>query len=226
MRARRVRIIRWATALAAGLAAAPAWGHDPVPTAPTIVTPPPSPAPLAPPRLPAPPRGGPIRRAFQHAGFTLHDKLIGYPEQFNEPPLGAALYGTLGAMKAKADVHDFVLYQSDFVPGSIGLSPAGSERINRMATRLPNWVGPITVEWTPDRPGLAESRKAAIVALLQGAGLPVVPERVLVGPSPYPGQLGADAANNYDNLIFRDSRAARNFSVSPTTTATFGGGVR
>jgi hypothetical protein len=95
-----------------------------------------------------------------------------------------------------------------------------------MASRLGCWLGPVTVEWTPDKPGLADTRRANIVAMLQKAGLPVVPERVVVGPSPYPGTFGADAQNNYSTLILRGQQAAASFSLTPTSTANFGSGAR
>jgi hypothetical protein len=129
-------------------------------------------------------------------------------------------------MRSKADTHDFMLYRSDFMDGTSDLSPLGAEKLSLMAARLPGWMGPIYVEWTPDRPGLGEGRKVALLATLQQAGLPVVPERVLVGPSPYPGLLGTDAANIYGNLILRDQIAGQNFSVTPTSTSSFGQGAR
>jgi hypothetical protein len=48
------------------------------------------------------------------------------------------------------------------------------------------------------------------------ANIPVVPERLLIAPSPYPGSLGTDAANNYDIMIFRGQAAPSNYSLTPT----------
>jgi|SRR5579864_513825 len=210
MRIRRSRITGWASALAAGLVSATALAQEPLP--------PTGPVPVETAR-PA----GPLRRAFHHIGCTLRDNLIGYPEQFVEPPLGFYVYETMGLMKARADVHDFILYRSDFVDGSDALSPSGAQRLTLMAARLPGWLGPVYVEWTPDRPGLADSRKTALVAMLQKAGLPVVSERVVVGPSPYPGLYGADANSNFQILMIRDQQAPSIFSVTPNTTG-FGTG--
>jgi hypothetical protein len=206
---------RWASALAAGLVSAPAWGQAPVP--------PTGPAPC---ETETARPGGPIRRAFRHICFTLQDQFIGYPEQFSEPPLGFYVYESIGMMKARADTHDFILYRSDFVADTATLSPIGAQRLSLMAARLPGWLGPVYVEWTPDKPELADTRKTALVATLQKAGLPIVAERVLVGPSPYPGALGTDSANFYQNLILRDQDAALNFSRTPTSTGIFGSGAR
>jgi hypothetical protein len=213
MRKRRTRITGWASALAAGLVSVPAWAQAPVP--------PTGPAPCENARP-----VGPIHRAWHHVCFTLQDKFIGYPDQFIEPPMGFYVYEAIGMMKSRADTHDFILYRSDFYEGTAVLSPAGAQRLTMIAARLPGWCGPVYVEWTPEKPGLADSRKTALVNTLQKAGLPIVAERVLVGPSPYPGSLGPDANNFYQNLIFRDQAAAPNFSLTPTSTSIFGSGAR
>jgi hypothetical protein len=213
MKNRRSRMIGWASTLAAGIVSVPAWAQVPVPPTGPV------------PRENARPVG-PIHRAVQHVCFTLQDKFIGYPDQFIEPPLGFYVYETIGMMKARADTHNFILYRSDFINDSTTLSPSGAQRLSLMAARLPGWLGPVYVEWTPDKPGLADARRSVLVATLQNAGLPIVAERVLVGPSPYPGSLGPDANNFYQNLIFRDQAAAPNFSLTPTSTAVFGSGAR
>jgi hypothetical protein len=205
----------WASALATGLASVPVWAQAPVPPTGPMPVPCENARPVS-----------PIRRVIRHVGFTLQDKFIGYPDQFVEPPVGFFLYEAIGQMKARADTHFFILYRSDFMDGSTTLSPTGAQRLSLMAARLPGWCGPVYVEWTPDKPGLAEARRVSMLALLQNAGLPIVAERVVVGPSPYPGEMGVDANNFYQNLIFRDQAAAINYSVTPTSTAIFGSGAR
>ncbi len=170
--------------------------------------------------------GGPVRRAINHTAFVLHDSLIGYPDQFVVPPLGASLYATMSAQKAKADMHTFTLYDSDFIAGTNELAPSGAYRLSFLASRLPAWSGPVVVEWTPDAPDLARARRETIVAALQGAQLPVNADRVVIGPSPYRGMMGVEAANNYDIYVLRSLMAPRTYSVSPTSTASFGGGSR
>lgn len=215
MKKRRYRIAGWASALAAGLGSSAAWAQAPVPpTGPGTVA------------CETAQTGGPLHRAYRHVCFTLKDKLIGYPEQFVEPPLGFFVYESIGQMKARAENHQFTLYRSDFIDGTTSLSPMGAQRLSLMAARLPCWLGPVVVEWTPDRPGLADARRNALVATLQGAGLPIVPERVVVGPSIYPGMLGTDASNNYANLILRDQQAPATYSLTPTSTESFGQGAR
>jgi hypothetical protein len=167
---------------------------------------------------------GPIRQALRHTAFVLKDNFIGYPETFVEPPPGFYVYESIGIMRAKADPHKFTLYQSDFLAGTNQLSPVGAGRMNLMATRLQGWMGPIVVEWSPDQPGLAESRRLAVVSMLQSTGIPIIPERVVIGPSPYPGMIGTDAVNNYTGMSSRYQQAIGSYSVTPTSGGGFGGG--
>jgi hypothetical protein len=145
---------------------------------------------------------------------------------FYEPPPGYYVRQAFGMMKAKADPHRFMLYRTDYLPGTSRLSPSGAMRFNLMATRLPGWLGPVIVEGVPDQPGLAEARRAAVLVTLASLGQPVIPERVLIGPSLYPGTLGTDGGNYYNVMITRDVSAPSSYSLPPVSNSTFGvGGV-
>lgn len=156
-----------------------------------------------------------------HAGVGVQvyghfkDRMCGYGEYFAQPPLGFIRDEVISMQAAKADGHKFTLYRSDFIPGTTKLSPSGAARMNVMATRLSGWLGPIVVEWTPEDPALGEARKGQILAQLQGAGLPVVPERVLVGPTATPGLNGVQADVNYQSMQRRYSQAPAAFAVPP-----------
>jgi hypothetical protein len=211
MRNERVLIFWSAGGLAGGVLAATVWAQEPVPpTGPT-------------PRVVCE-QEGPIARATHHFGRVLQDSFLGYPKEFVEPPPGYYLREVFGTMQAKANPHRFTLYRSDFLDNSDKLSPYGATRFNLMAQRLGGWLGPLVIEWSPDQPGLAEARRAAVLAALKGAGLPVIPERVVIMPSPYPGLLGTDAADNYNVMITRDQAAPSSYSLTPTFGAGFGGG--
>jgi hypothetical protein len=156
-----------------------------------------------------------------------NDAFIGRHDMFYEPPPGYYARNTFGMMKAKADPHRFMLYRTDFLAGSTQLSPQGAMRFNLMASRLPGWLGPVIVEGTPDQPGMAEARRQAVLATLAAVGQPVIPERVLIGPSLYPGTLGTDGANYYNVMITRDVSAPSSWILSPNSAGTFssaGGG--
>jgi hypothetical protein len=167
-------------------------------------------------------RRGPIHRLFHHSAHTLEDKFIGYPDTFIEPPLGFYLNEQLAVQVAKADTHRFTLYRSDFLPGTSQLSPSGASRFNIMFARLPSWPGPVSVEWTPEEPDLARVRRQAILEIMKNAGRPILAQRVVIAPSPYPGALGIEASNNFANEVVRSQTAGQAFPLTPIETAATG----
>jgi hypothetical protein len=208
MKTRAISMIHWSCA-AAILSLAPATAQaqlpEPPPDQPTVCT-----------------RRGPIHRLFHHSAHTVQDKMIGYPDAFIEPPLGYYITEQFAIQVAKADPHRFTLYRSDFLPGMNQLSPIGASRFNIMFSRLPGWVGPVWVEWTPEQPALAESRRQAVLATLQEMRQPIVANRVVIAPSPYPGAMGTEAINNYINTTNRNLQAAPSFVLSPAESASQG----
>jgi hypothetical protein len=167
-------------------------------------------------------RRGPLHRMFHHSAHSFQDKFVGYPNTFIEPPLGYYVNEQLTVQVAKANTHRFTFYRSDFLPGTNAFSPAGASRWNVMFARMPAWTGPITVEWTPDEPALAEQRRQAVIATLQQAGQPILADRVVIAPSPYPGAVGIEAANNFGNTVQRGQAAAPFFPLPPTESAASG----
>lgn len=202
------------------LAAEAAEAQGPAP----MVAPGPAPPPIPMPAQARPRRVGPIRRAFGHVGRTIHRDFIGDPNLFEEPPLGTSLNATFGVMRAKAAGHIFTLYHSDFLLDTATLTPVGASRMHRICGDLRGWLGPVVIEAMPDRPGLAESRREAVIALLRRAGHDVGEERVVVGPPVAPGLLGSDAASNYLIMITRDQQAPGSFTLTPAASTSPGGG--
>jgi hypothetical protein len=182
--------------------------------------------PPAPPSGPTSPavctRRGRLHRMFHHTAHALENDVIGYPDAFIEPPLGYYINQQFAVQVAKADPHRFTLYNTDFLPGTDRFSPVGASRFNLMFARLPDWSGPIVVQWSPEQPELAQARRQAVVETLASAGVPVTAERVLIGPSPYPGGMGTEAAGNAAATIFRNGAASQAFPLPPTESASMG----
>lgn len=156
---------------------------------------------------------GHIKKAIHHIKFTIKDKMIGYPEYFDQPPLGYSVRQNMGAQVARAELHSFTLYRTDFVSGTDQLTQTGAARLARMAGRWDYWNGPILVESDPSRPGLAEMRRDTILTSLQGSGLAIDPSRLVVGRSPYTGLRGdiaggASVITGYDGIVINRSYAA------------------
>lgn len=179
-------------------------------------------APPAPAATPPCERRGAIHRLFHHTAHTAEDKFIGYPATFVEPPLGVFAAEQFAVQVGKADWHRFMLYNTDFLPGTNVLSPVGASRFNIMVKRACAWPGPITIEWTPDQPTVAEARRLAVAAMLKQAGQPIVAERVVIGPSPYPGGIGLEPANFYHNMTIRSQMASPTFALPPIESASSG----
>jgi hypothetical protein len=167
-------------------------------------------------------RRGFFHRLFHHSAYTLEDKFVGYPDTFREPPLGYYVKGQMTVQVAKADPHRFTLYKTDFLPGTNILSPIGASRFNIMASRLCGWPGPVMIEWTPDEPAVALARRQAVLAMLQKTGQPVIPARVVIGPSPYPGGLGVEPPNFYNNMTIRSQMAGPTWTLPPLVSTDFG----
>ncbi len=172
---------------------------------------------------PAPcPRKGFIHRTLHKGAHTFQDKFVGYPETFVEPRLGHYLVEQMSVQVSKADQHRFTLYRTDFLPNSTLWSPNGASRFNIMFARIASWPGPIVIEWTPEHPELAEGRRKMILATLDRFGKSVPPERVVVGPSGYPGGQGAESVNYYNNQLMRSQGASMGFPLSPIESASTG----
>jgi len=201
--------------LSAGLFGATVWAQGPG----TI---PPRPASHG--RVICEPADGPVRHVARHAGRALQDGLIGYPDEFYEPPVGAYINAAFNTMRAKANPHRFMLYRTDFLAGSNQFSPVGAARFNLMASRLGAWTGPVVIEWSPDEAGVAEARRAAVVSTFEKAGIPVSPDRVVIAPTPYPGGLGTDSGNYHNVMISRDIGAPGGYTLTPTSASGFGAG--
>jgi hypothetical protein len=167
-------------------------------------------------------RRGRLHRMFHHTAHVLENDVVGHPDNFIEPPLGYYVNQQFAVQVAKADTHRFTLYNSDFLPGTNRFSPIGASRFNLMFARLPDWSGPIVVQWSPDQPALAQARRQAVVETLTSAGLPVMAERVVIGPSPYPGAMGVEAAGQATNTIFRNQSGSQTFPLPPTESASMG----
>ena len=69
-------------------------------------------------------RKGLLHRWIHHSAATLQDKMIGYPENFIEPPLGFYVREQMTMQVSKADPHRFTLYRTDFLPGTDRFSPS------------------------------------------------------------------------------------------------------
>ncbi|WP_169972849.1 hypothetical protein [Tautonia rosea] len=164
---------------------------------------------------------GPIGRAVHHIGYTIKDRMVGEHERFNEPPLGWSVNRNFGAQQARASIHRFTLYRTDFLAGSEQLNPGGLRRLGRMVSLLHCYDGPMLVEIDPNRPGLAEARRLAVLELAASNGTVLEPDRLIVGGSPFLGGRG-DLSEIYNGVVIdRSLRAPETYTLPPIPNADF-----
>ena len=123
----------------------------------------------------------------------VQGKFWGYPEEYEPRPLGASVYEHGKIMAANGMAARLVLFHYDFVEGTSELNPRGLDQLARFSAQLSASPFPLIVERTPDNPGLAESRRYAVLARMAIGPCPLPSDRVLVGvPAPV-GMSGIDA---------------------------------
>jgi hypothetical protein len=134
----------------------------------------------------------------------LQEHVLGYAEEFNEWPLGEALYAHARTQAANGLAARMVFYQCDFEDGAAQLNPRGRDKLATVAAALPTTFFPVVVERAPTIPGgldptqsarLDQQRRTALLSQLAQANFPVPAERVVIGPSIAYGMNGFEAVN-------------------------------
>jgi uncharacterized membrane protein YgcG len=97
----------------------------------------------------------------------------GYPEEFEETPLGASVQAHQRAQICSGWSARLFLYQYDFCDGGTTLNLHGQQRLNEMMAASPIWAHhTLFVEATPDQPQLALARREHVLSVLKNAGTP------------------------------------------------------
>jgi hypothetical protein len=131
----------------------------------------------------------------------LQECALGFPEEFNEWPLGSSIYAHGRTQVANGNAARMVFYHYDFVEGTSNLNVRGRDKLAKMAPLLPATFNPVVVERTPLTPGLDEQRRAGLLAAVSGSRFPVPPERFVIGPPVSAGLAGFEAIFVYGNQI-------------------------
>jgi hypothetical protein len=131
----------------------------------------------------------------------LQECAVGYPEEFNEWPLGQALYAHGRTQVANGLAARMVFYDYDFQAGTNKLNLSGQDKLKNVMTQLPTNFFPVIVERTPYAPELGESRQSMILAELARGPFPVPPERVVVGRPIANGLSGVESPYIFSNLL-------------------------
>ena len=124
---------------------------------------------------------------------NLQEHFLGYPEEFNEWPLGEAAYAHARTQVANGAAARMVFYHYDFVYGTPQLNVRGRDKLAAVAATLPTSFFPVVVERTPKEPGLDQPRRSVLLAELARGTFPVPAERVLIGPNIANGMTGYES---------------------------------
>lgn len=209
-------VMHWRKALAAGLLMVqPAAAQDQAfvagPTNGGVIIPPDGaivgvPEPLQASPLPPPGRPGLLGWRRRHAARKRHlqEAFLGYPEEFNEWPLGGALYAHGRTQVANGAAARLIFNDYDFVGETAELNYRGQDKLTAVAARLPGSFDPVIIERTPWAPGVDQRRRVAILNQLSTGTFPVPSERVVVGPAIAQGLRGQEAVlvNSYRQGLF------------------------
>jgi hypothetical protein len=131
----------------------------------------------------------------------MQEHFIGYPEEFNEWPLGEAAYTLARTQVSNGVASRMVFHQFDFVDGTAELNVRGRDKLAEVAAALPTNFFPVVVERTTKDYGktpkeladLDQSRRKVLLAALGGGSFPVPAERVVIGPPISYGMTGVEA---------------------------------
>ncbi len=97
----------------------------------------------------------------------------GYPEFFEEMPLGSSVRAHECAQIAMGLKERLVLYQYDFYENSTRLNRHGQQRLNDLAAGFPHWAQyRLVIEATPKHPSLAFARRNHVMHLLEASNIP------------------------------------------------------
>ena len=168
-------------------------------------------------------RRGRVHRMFHHTAHTVQDKIGRLSRQFHRAAARLLHQRTIRASRSPRPTRT-ALRSTIAISCRERLRSRRPEHHDTTSWQIgcPAGRGRILIEWTPEQPELAEARRLAVVDTLQRAGQPALAERVVIGPSPYPGARGVEAANNYTNTVLRSQMAGQGFALPPTESASMG----
>ena len=140
-------------------------------------------------------------------------KWWGYPEEFEELPLGMHLEAARNVQIAKGQAARMVLYDYDFVEGSDKLNSRGQRQLYKIGTLMACNGSPIIVEWGQDTPKLDQARRLMVMGMLSSNGFAVSPERVQVGSPLAVGLRGVEATIIQQRQLSNTSSGGVNAAV-------------
>jgi hypothetical protein len=136
-----------------------------------------------------------------HCKRFLQEHFLGYPEEFNEWPLGEAAYAAARVQVSNGLAARMVFNHYDFVDGTAQLNYRGRDKLATVAVKLPTTFFPVVVERTPKQPGLDVERRDILLAEFARGSFPIPAQRVVIGPSLADGMTGVESLLIYGRQL-------------------------
>lgn len=151
----------------------------------------------------------------------LQDLFLGFPEEFDRPPLGTLMHAANQVQVVNAQAAALVLYQYDFEPNRPGLNLRGRDKVGAIAAMLPTNFHAVIVEQS-GQPTLDDQRRLVILAALNSGPFPVPSQRVVIGPAIARGMSGEEAEFIHAGMLDRTLRGGPPVGVGVTSSSTAG----
>jgi hypothetical protein len=151
------------------------------------------------------------RRCKRH----LQEVFIGYPEEFERPPLGAMMHAANAVAVGNAEAASMILRPFDFHQGTARLNLRGGDKLRKIGRRLPTSFAPVIVERSRNA-ALDQSRRSAVLAALGDGPFPVPPERVVIAPSISQGVSGEEGLIIHGTELNRTEMAGPRIGLGVT----------
>ncbi len=148
----------------------------------------------------------------------LQEAFLGFPEEFERPPLGARMHEVNTAQVRKGEASALTLYSYDFVAGTARLKPRGQDRLAEIGARMPFTFQPVLIQRSGE-PGLDEKRRESVLESLALSPFPIPPERVVVGRAPTRALRGDEALILHQGALYRTEQAGPRVSTGTTSSS-------
>jgi hypothetical protein len=143
----------------------------------------------------------------------------GFPEYFNEPPLGASVDAARDAQIAQGVRDQLFLHHVDFYPDNTAradrLTPYGELRLHEVVRKAIDHGLPLRIETVVGRADLDQARRVSVIEYCRAKGLDIPAEMIVVDVQ----QRGVSAKEAAD-IYYNQLQQTKNGGVQSTTSGT------
>jgi hypothetical protein len=142
--------------------------------------------------------GSAFQRWRQRRKAVRQDRMSGYPEEFQRPPVGMMLHGLTEQQRQSGRNARMILHNFDFAPGSTALNDRGHARLARICEWLPGTPGRLLIEASPEGTELDDARRLSVFHAMEELSCPL-PLTAIQTTAQTPGLDSDSARSIYEN---------------------------